>query len=148
MKNCAFTGHRRQLAELDVNLLDRVILNLIKSGVKNFYCGMAIGFDLAAAESVLSFKKQYDVRLYACIPCENQTENYSESNRRRYDNVLSQCDGEIILYPSYFDGCMQARDRFLADNCDVLVSFLRKMKGGTFYTVNYAEKSGVKIIEL
>lgn len=147
-KNCAFTGHRYSLAELDVRLLDNVILNLIKSGVKNFYCGMAVGFDIAAAESVLSFKKDYDIRLFACLPCADQSEGFSESNKRRYQRILDGCDGVLELAPQYFKGCMQARDRFLVDNCDVLVSFLRNKKGGTYYTVNYAEQKNIKIIEL
>jgi len=146
--NVAFTGHRRSVKELDINLLDRVILNLIKNGAKNFYCGMAIGFDLAAAESVLNFKKNYGVSLFACIPCPCQSDDYSESNKRRYARILEECDGEIILAPEYFKGCMHARDRFLVDNADVLVCYLRKKKGGTYYTVNYAAKKGIKIIEL
>ena len=136
------------MKELDYNLLDRVILNLIKSGVKKFYCGMAIGFDLAAAESVINYKRSYDIKLYACIPCENQTDGYSSADRRRYERILKNCDGEIIFAPLYFDGCMQLRDRFLVDNCDVLVSFLRRNRGGTHYTVSYAKSKDKKIIEL
>ncbi len=146
--NCAFTGHRRSLNGFDQALLDRVILNLVKGGTQNFYCGMAQGFDLAAAESVLSLKKHYTVNLYACIPCPEQTEGFSESNRIRYERILQNCDGQIILAPAYYKGCMQARDRFLVENCDVLVSFLRRKSGGTYYTVNYAKKSNVPVIEL
>lgn len=147
-KNCAFTGHRYSLEELDLRLLDNVILNLIKSDVKNFYCGMAVGFDIAAAESILGFKKNYNVRLFACVPCAGQSEGFSESNKRRYQRILNECDGVIELSPSYFSGCMQARDRFLVNNCDVLVCYLRNKKGGTYYTVNYAEQKNIKIIEL
>lgn len=146
--NCAFSGHRNLLKELDVNLLDRVILNLIKTGVKNFYCGMAIGFDFIAAESVIALKKQYDIKLFACIPCEGQSESYTQINKERYQRILEACDGEIILAPSYYKGCMFGRDRFLVDNCGVLVSFLRKKSGGTYYTVKYAERKNIKIIQL
>ncbi len=147
-KNCAFSGHRHSVKELDLNLLDRVILNLIKNGARNFYCGMAVGFDLAAAESVLNYKKDYNVKLFACIPCEGQSDGYSQINKRRYDDILRRCDGEIVLSDEYHRGCMLARDRFLVENCGVLVSFLRKEKGGTYYTVNYARQKNIKIIEL
>lgn len=146
--NCAFTGHRILKNDFDVNLLDRVILNLIKSGVNNFYCGMATGFDIAAAESVLQYKKNYEIKLFACIPCSDQQENYSASDKRRYDSILKNCDGEIVLSQNYYAGCMYERDRFLVENADVLVSYLRVKKGGTYYTVNYAKKKDVKIIEL
>lgn len=58
IKSCAFTGHRYELKDFDAELLERVIKNLIISGVVIFYCGMAVGFDLAAAECVISLKKK------------------------------------------------------------------------------------------
>jgi len=148
MVNCAFSGHRILSADFDVNLLDRVILNLIKSGVKNFYCGMAVGFDIVAAESVLKYKKDYGISLYACLPCENQSERFSEASKTRYERALEGCDGVIILSTEYYNGCMQARNRFLIDNTDVLVCYLRKKTGGTYYTVNYAKEKGLKVIEV
>ena len=148
MESCAFSGHRILGKDFDYNLLDRVILNLIKSGVKNFYCGMAKGFDTAAAESVLNYKKDYDVTITACIPCETQSETFSDRAKERYESILARCDGKIVFSADYFTGCMQQRDRYLADNCDVLVCYLRRKSGGTFYTVNCAKKNGIKVIEL
>lgn len=148
MKRCAFSGHRRNLDELDSDLLDRVISNLINGGTEEFLCGMALGFDLAAAEIVLKYKKDYPVRLVACLPCENQDEYFSKKSAERYKKILSGCDDRIVLSAEYFNGCMQIRDRFMVDNADVLVCYLRKKSGGTYYTVNYAKKRGVKVIEL
>ena len=148
MKSCSFTGHRILLKDFDYNLLDRVILNLIKNGVDTFYCGMATGFDTVAAESVLNYKKDYNVKLVACIPCENQTDTFSAAAKERYERILKGCDSQIILSQTYFDGCMQQRDRYLVDNCDVFLCYLRRKSGGTFYTVNYAKTKGVQIIEI
>ena len=148
IKSCAFTGHRYELKEFDAELLERVIKNLIISGVGIFYCGMAVGFDLAAAECVISLKKHYDVKLIACIPCEGQSDSYSEHDKIRYNRILDNSDEQIFLSSHYFNGCMQARDRFMVDNSNVLVCFLRKNEGGTFYTVSYARKKEIKIIEL
>ena len=72
---CAFSGQRNLNGlDFDNNLLDRVVLNLIKTGTTEFLCGMAFGFDLLAAESVLSAKKNFNVKLIACLPCANQSE--------------------------------------------------------------------------
>ena len=148
-ENCAFTGHRILKKDFDFNLLDKVILNLISGGTKNFYCGMAMGFDIAAAESVLNYKKQYgDVNLIALIPCRNQEENYTKSYKNRYEKILENCSEVRILSPEYYEGCMFARDRLLVDSSDVLVCYLRRKSGGTSYTVNYAKKRGKNIIEL
>lgn len=146
---CAFTGHRvLSCYDFDPALLDRVILNLIKNGVEEFYCGMAQGFDLAAAESVLQYKKDYKIKLIACLPCPEQAESFSQKNKARYQSVLEKCDEKVIISPEYQRGCMHARDRYLVENCGVLVCFLRKHGGGTHYTVNYAKKLNKKIIEL
>lgn len=149
MSVCAFTGHRNlKDTDFDELLLERVVENLVKNGTKRFLCGMAVGFDLKAAQTVIALKRRYDIELVACLPCENQAERYSEENKRLYESILEKCDETVILEKEYKSGCMHKRDRYLVDNCDILVSFLRKSSGGTYYTVNYAKKSDKKIIEL
>ena len=149
MKVCAFTGHRNIYEyDFDEHLLERVIINLVKNGVKRFLCGMAVGFDLKAAGIVLSLKESYPVELVACLPCENQSENFSKANKTLYSDTLAKCDEVIVLEKEYTRGCMLRRDRYLVDNSDTLICFLRRRQGGTYYTVNYAKKCGKKIIEL
>lgn len=145
---CAFTGHRKLFNDFDKNLLDKAVHRLIREGADKFLCGMAQGFDLEAAESVIFFKKQYDIKLVACIPCANQTDTFSSSDRKRYENILSGCDEVITLAPYYYDGCMLARNRFMIDNSDTLLCYLRSNRGGTCYTVKYAEKLGREIVRL
>lgn len=146
---CAFSGHRiLKIYDFDPSLLDRVILNLIKSGTQNFLCGMALGFDMAAAESVIQYKERYGVKLTAVLPCKNQSENFGAAATERYNAILAKCDEVITLADEYYKGCFHARDRYLVENSDALVCFLRKKSGGTFYTVNYAKKLNIPLIEL
>lgn len=148
MQSCTFTGHR-VLRDLDFALLDRVIENLIKNGCKRFFCGMAKGFDLTAAESVLALKNSYaGIELVACVPCEGQSENFSATDKARYGRIIEGCAEVITLSEDYYRGCMHFRDRFMVENSDVVLCFLRRKSGGTYYTVNYAKKLGKKIIEL
>lgn len=149
MKVCAFTGHRILTGtDFDVHLLERVVVDLVKAGYKRFLCGMAVGFDMIAAQVVLALKDEYGLQLVACLPCENQTDKFSQKNKALYESILSRCDEKVTLEKQYVSGCMHKRDRYLVDNSDALVCFLRKESGGTYYTVNYAEKSGKKIIRL
>ncbi|MCD7728378.1 MAG: SLOG family protein [Clostridia bacterium] len=145
---CAFTGHRQLGDDFDIRLLDNVILSLVKRGTENFLCGMAKGFDLAAAELVLKYKREYGLKLTACIPFDGQGDGMYSRDREKYYNVLEGCDEKIIFSDHYSIQSMHARDRYMVDNCDVLVSYLRKEKGGTFYTVKYAHACGRKIIEV
>lgn len=148
-KVCAFTGHRNlNCGGFDSALLDRVILDLIKTGTERFLCGMALGFDIEAAQSVIACKKNYGIKLVACLPCANQSDVFSEKSKLVYERVLGCCDEVITLSPYYHSGCMHERDRYMVENSDVVVCYLRKNSGGTFYTVNYARKLGKKIIEL
>lgn len=148
-KTCAFSGHRNLINNsLDYALLDRVVLNLVKMGTTDFLCGMALGFDMAAAETVINLKKDYDLTLKACLPCLEQSSLYSQKNKERYQFILSKCDEIVTISEQYRRGCMHERDRYMVDNCDALICFLRRQSGGTFYTVNYAKKKGVHIIEL
>lgn len=141
---CAFTGHR-VLYDADAGLLERVISDLIKGGCKRFLCGMAQGFDLLAAETVIRLN---DADLVACIPCRTQSEYFPAADKIRYKNILSACSEVICLSEEYYNGCMQVRDRFMVENCDTVLSYCRKSSGGTRYTLNYAVKKGRKIVEL
>ena len=149
MKVCAFTGHRNLAGyDFDELPLARVVTNLVKNGVKRFLCGMAVGFDMKAAQTVIVLKRSYDIELVACLPCSNQSERFSAKNKMLYDEILACCDEVIVLEDEYSKGCMLRRDRFMVDNCDTVVCFLRKNSGGTYYTVNYAKETGKKLIEL
>ena len=145
---CAFTGHRTLEENFDYNALKEEILKLISCGADTFYCGFAVGFDLTCAECVIELKNKFDLKLVACIPCANQQKYFSKENKLRYNRALKECDKKIVLASGYFNGCMQARDRFMADGADVILAYLKRSAGGTYYTVNYAKKKGKKIIFL
>lgn len=148
LNSCAFTGHRDFIKEKYGKLLEKNILGLIENGVNKFYCGMAVGFDLCAAETVINFKEKFDIKLVACVPCPEQDKYFPVDSKKRYRAALSKSDEVVTLAPFYFSGCMQQRDRYMADNCDVLLCYLSKNAGGTFYTVNYAKKQGKFILNI
>ena len=43
---------------------------------------------------------------------------------------------------------MLKRNRHLVDNSSACVCYLTESKGGTAYTVDYARRSGIKIVNL
>ena len=140
-KFCAFTGHRTLDEDFSKGKLKREIKRLLEEGVHTFFGGMAMGFDLLAAELVLAFKKTYkDVKFIACIPCYNQEKSFPETDKKRYAEILKKADEQIVLADHYFNGCMQARDKYMADRADVLVAYCKKEKGGAAFTVKYFQK--------
>lgn len=141
IKSCAFTGHRELQEDFSVRALRKAVKQLIQEGCSVFYCGMAQGFDLLAAEAVLKHKKAYPgVKLIACLPCDNQEKYYPAAEKKRYASIVKKADEQVLLSPHYFRGCMLMRDRYMADAADALIAYLRKDKGGTAYTVQYFTK--------
>lgn len=153
MKVACFSGHRnlpQNCMELQANL-EKAIEELIERGVVFFGNGGAVGFDLLAAAAVLKPKEDYPhIRLVMVLPCppEQRSSRWSDEQKKRYYEILGQADKVRILSPQYTDKCMLARNRHMVDNSGYLICYLREQRGGTFYTVNYAERQGIKILRL
>ena len=73
-----FTGHRHipiQRCNEVCAKLEKAVMANYANGVRNFNCGMALGFDLIAAEAVLKVKTQHpDIALTAVVPFRGQCE--------------------------------------------------------------------------
>ena len=153
MKTVCFTGHR-EIAEGEAaslrDALDREIERLILEGADVFRAGGALGFDTMAAASVLIMKNKYpNVRLDLILPCETQTSGWHPESVKLYEEIKKRADNVSYVSTSYFRGVMQKRNRALVDGADVCVAFLRSgAQGGTGYTVSYAQKKGVRVINL
>ena len=145
-KACAFTGHRILPNNFDVSELKSVIENLIDSGYNTFLCGMALGFDMLCFSVLLELKKYNDIRLIACVPCNEQSKFFTKTQAKEYNNLIGKADEVVILSEDYYDGCMQKRNRFMVDNSSVLVAYLRTNHGGTYSTIKYAVENDRKII--
>ena len=140
-KSCAFTGHRTLDALFSPRKLKKEIKKLILAGVDTFYNGMAMGFDLLAAEKTLELKKKYPhIRLILCIPCYNQERNFSEKDKGRYAEICKKADEKVVLADGYYRGCMQNRNRYMVERADVLIAHCNKDEGGAAYTVRCFKK--------
>lgn len=153
MKVACLSGHRRlpqDSTELQANL-EKAIIELIERGVVFFGNGGAVGFDALAATTVLKLKKDYPhIRLVMVLPCppEQQSLKWNDEQKKRYYEILEQADKVRILSPRYTDGCMLDRNRHMVNCSAYLICYLRQHSGGTFYTVNYAERKGLEILRL
>ncbi len=143
---CALTGHRVLERNFSCAALEEKCRELIAQGADTFYCGMALGFDLVCCGVLASLKREFSIKIVACIPCADQSSCYPYEMRRLYEDLLRECDETIVLHERYEAGCMFERNRYMVDCCDVLLAYLYAERGGTWYTVKYALKKGKKII--
>lgn len=122
----------------------------IKRGYKTFLCGMAIGFDMICAETVLALKKHYpEIKLIAAIPCRNQDCKWEEKSRKRYRKLLKKADGVRCIYDEYIGAeCMIERNRYMVEHSSLLIALYDGTAGGTKSTINYAQTQKREIVIL
>ena len=114
-----------------------------------FDAGGTLGFDMLAEEMVLELKREYPhIRLVLPCPPEQQTLKWRADQRQRYNEIRERADKERVLSSQYTNDCMLARYRHLVDGSAYLVCYLREHRGGTAYTVGYADRQGLQIIQL
>ena len=149
---CCFTGHRSIPEKDKLNImikLERAVKSLVAEGCTVFCAGGALGFDTLAAECVLEVRSKYpQVHLHVIMPCRNQTKGWNSENIRSFERINSFADEVKCLSEDYYNGCMQSRNRYMVDNSSVIIAYLTKNNGGSAYTVKYAEKQGLRIINI
>ena len=151
-KVCCFTGYRvvpetefRPLWEL----LTKTLRTLADEGFCEFCAGGALGFDTLAAEAVLLLReKRPELRLTLVLPCRDQAARWRPEDVRRYEQIKREADTVEYIGEQYTRGCIQRRNRALVDRSDLCVCYLTRSTGGTKYTVEYAAKRGLPILNL
>lgn len=151
-KTVCFTGHRiiepEKRASLFAQLIDE-IKSLLEAGYRYFGAGGALGFDTLAAQAVLKLREEYpQIRLILVLPCKSQTRGWPASDVVLYQEIMQAADKVVFTSEDYYRGCMFKRNRHLVDNSSVCVCYLTSDKGGTAYTVHYAEARRLRIINL
>ena len=158
----AFTGHRPEQLNIQQDelsqsgqalqdLIWREIWTQEKAGADTFLCGAAKGADIMCGELILAEKQTTDpqIKLICAIPFREQADRWSFEWKLRYRELLKEADQVVQVCDSYQRGCFHIRNRYLVDNCDLLIAIYNgEGKGGTAYTVNYAMKQGKEIVIL
>ena len=157
---CCFTGHRPGklpwgYAEDDPRCIDlkRRLRDAVEiayaEGYCHFLCGMAQGCDLYACECVLALRDRHpEVTVEAALPCPTQADAWPAPQQVRYRRLLSRCDYETMVSAAYSPSCMQRRDRYMVDHASLLIAMFDGSAGGTRYTVEYAMRRGIDVVDL
>lgn len=151
-RTVCFTGHRKlpvlQLHSIKKRLKNEIIC-LVEQGYRYFGTGGALGFDTLAAQAVLEAKKEHSqVRLILVLPCHSQADRWSDQDKAVYEEIKGEADKVVYISQEYTRDCMFRRNRHLVDGSSVCICYLTEQTGGTAYTVDYAQKCGLKIINI
>lgn len=160
VNGCCFTGHRpsalpalgradsEEMLHLNF-LLERAVVSALEDGVSEFYVGGAQGFDMLAAEAVLRQRGQFPgLSLRLALPGRNQTDGWRIGDIARYERILEHAADVWYAAEICSQESMRRRNRYLVDHASRCIAYLRRMHGGTLYTVNYALDSGVPVDNL
>lgn len=158
MMKLAFTGHRPEGLPFGENedaqscrvlrrLLWEEIVKRIDDGYDTFYCGAAKGADIICGELVVLAQEKLSmpVQLICVVPFKDQAKGWSDSWLCRYNTLLEKSSQVIQLSEHYYRGCYYTRDRYLVDHTDALIAVYSGRRGGTAYTVQYANEKGKEV---
>jgi uncharacterized phage-like protein YoqJ len=149
---CCFTGHREiPLAQRSAieKRLEAETEKLICKGVIYFGTGGALGFDTMAALTVLKLRITYpQIKLILILPCKEQAGKWSHADKKLYKEILYKADKIRYTCEQYTKSCMYIRNRHLVDHSGYCICYLAHEGGGTAYTVSYAKKRQLEIINL
>lgn len=159
-KSCCFTGYRPdkfpfklEKGNPDYNAFENRLIETVSSLPEEecftFYSGMAMGFDIIAAEVVLLLKQRNPlIKLICALPFAEQGSGFSEPWRKRHEEILRRADKVVKVSEDYFTGCYAERNVFMVDNSDFVVTWFDGKRGGTENTLKYAAKKHRHIINL
>lgn len=151
-KTCCFTGHR-DLPMLKrkaiTRRLEKTVISLIQDGIQYFGAGGALGFDTIAAQTVLKLRQRYPhIKLILVLPCLSQSRGWRKRDVAVYEAIKATADKVVYTSQEYTRDCMFKRNRHLVDNSSICICYLTEPTGGTAYTVNYAVKQGLRLINI
>jgi len=149
----AFTGHRpaslngyeaKDNKELLWALHERIEKLILENKANVFISGMALGIDTWAALSVLKLKEKYPyIKLICAIPCKDHSSKWVASSKKLWKEITSKADKVVYVSEEPFTKwCMQARNVWMCDNCNMVLSVWDGTEGGTANCVAYATKIG------
>ncbi len=155
-RSACFTGHRdlseseRSLSERLYALLEKLV---IEDGITDFYAGGAVGFDTVAEKCVLRLREKYpQVKLHLVLPCSNeeQTKNWTANQKYEFRLILTRADSVEYTSTHQFRGCMGVRNaRLVVHATEYCICYHDPTrKSGTSQTIGFAEKKGLKVINL
>ena len=136
-QTCCLTGHRVIPPGEEAKVMVRaknILLRLIREkNVRYFGVGGAVGFDMLAAEYLLSLRDR------------RETDDWTDELRAREEKILLASDKVVYVCPDRQKNVFLLRDRALVDGSAYCVSYCNRLRTGTAYTVRYALEQGVKV---
>ncbi len=110
---------------------DLVLVSKIATGMEQLFVQIAI---------------EFRIPFIAAIPYSNQEAEWGKSRKEQYRSLLGKAQNIHVASPHYYQSCILQCDRWMIDNCDLLIVVWDGTKGGTANCVTYAKSIDKPII--
>lgn len=147
----ALTGHRpNKLYGYDLYgdkrykiLAEKILQVLNDNNATACISGMALGADTLFA--LIALKNGF--QLECAIPCLNHSCKWNKESQKQYDDIIAKADKvTFVTHEEYKPWVMQERNKYMVDNCDLLIAVWDGSSGGTGNCVKYAQSVNKPIV--
>ena len=157
---CCFTGPRPPRLPMNGNEysdeiialkadLRSAIFDAYYDGFRFFMSGMADGFDLFAAETVLDMKDEFEgIALVAVLPYSGVQNRHSAAVSCRMNSVLQRADMVCCLSEDYFTVCELLRNKYMVERSSRIIGYYNGLSRGTAHCWKYALENGLETVNL
>ncbi len=129
--------------------LTAAVTEAYNDGFRFFISGMAEGFDLFAAETVIKLKESLPgIALVAAFPYFGSAENHCTSTSKRIGNILAKTDFAVAVSQNYHSGCEHERNRYMVNNSTRIIGYYNGLSGGTAHCWSYALENNLETVNL
>lgn len=150
----AVTGHRpSKLWGYDYShpgytkLAQKLANTLREVGATHLISGMALGADQVFAMVGVQLRPKCGWTVEAAVPCANHDSKWAPESKQLNKQLLTQVDR--VTYVSdkpYTSRCMQDRNIYMVNNCDILIAVWDGSTGGTSNCIKYAVAQDKSVI--
>jgi uncharacterized phage-like protein YoqJ len=149
MLNCTFAGHREVFEPYIRDSLTIVLEQLLsETNEAKFFLGGMGEFDAMCSAAVRQLQHRHPrkkILLYLVCPYMTTAINRDAAYfKEQYDDVLIPAE----LMGCHYKSAIARRNRWLVEQCDTIITYVKRNYGGAYTTRKYAEKKGLTIIDL
>ncbi|MEG1886552.1 MAG: DUF1273 domain-containing protein [Oscillospiraceae bacterium] len=146
---CTFTGHREvYLSGINAKITDSINDFLKKDTSFIFYTGGMGEFDVMCSAAVSTAKKEHrelEIKLVLVMPyMSNRLNTGKDYYKSYYDDIIipEELQGE------HYKSIITRRNRWMIDQADLVLAYVRRDFGGAFSALKYANKLKKEVINL
>lgn len=148
----AGTGHRPdKLGGYGLEVHDRLVFGAknallgLRPRVTAVISGGALGWDQALADAAI----ETETYLKLALPFEGFESKWPRDSQYKLKKIIEAADEvHYVNEPPYAAWKMQARNKWMVDNCDIILALWNGSTGGTANCIEYANKIGKPIQNL